>query len=162
MESIKKQNAVFAFLEEYKKAIKELQYIITDVNEVELLKIVDTITSNSECRSIQTILTHVINSGYSYCVYIQNHRNIGSKRPEQKLRLATFEYLNDLDKVLEFTNQTFSAIYDNELEEFNNSKKIITKWCQYYDIEQMMEHAIVHILRHRRQIGNFKKIIRSS
>ena len=161
MQAIKKQNAVFAFLEEYQKAIKELQYIIADVNEVELLKIVDTITSNSECRSIQTILTHVISSGYSYYMYIQNHRNIDSKRPEQKLRLTTFEYSNDLDKVLEFTNQTFSVIYDNELEEFNNSNKIITKWGQYYDIEQMMEHAIVHILRHRRQIGNFKKIIRS-
>lgn len=162
MDASKKQNAVSAFLDEYKKAINDLQNIIADVNEMELIKIADTITPNPECRSIQTVLTHVVSSGYSYCVYIQNHRNINSKRPEQKLRLSIIEYSNDLDSVLEFTNQTFSTIYDDELEEFDNSGKIATKWGQFYDIEQMMEHAIVHVLRHRRQIVNFKKIIRGS
>ncbi|MEO8768577.1 MAG: DinB family protein [Ferruginibacter sp.] len=160
MEDIKKQNAVLAFLEEYKKAINELQNIISDVNELELIEIADPLTASPECKSIQTILTHVVSSGYSYCVYIQNHRNIDSKRPEQRLRLSSFEYSNDLNQVLEFTNQTFAGIYDHELEVFNNSKKIATRWGQVYDIEQMMEHAIVHILRHRRQIQNFKKIIR--
>ena len=160
MEDIKKQNAVLAFLEEYKKAINELQIIISDVSSQELIEIVDPRTANPECRSIQTILTHVVSSGYSYCVYIQNHRNIDSKRPGQELRLSCSEYSNDLNQVLEFTNQTFSSIYDHELEMFNNSQKITTRWGQIYDIEQMMEHAIVHVLRHRRQIENFKKLIR--
>ncbi len=162
MEAIKKQNAVFAFLEEYKKAVNELQDAIADINESELLRIINTQTASPEFRSIQTILTHVVSSGYSYCVYIQNHRNINSKRPEQKLRSTSIEYSNDLDKVLEFTNEAFSNIYDNELEDFDHSNKILTKWGQYYDIEQMMEHAIVHILRHRRQIANLKKMIRSA
>ena len=89
MEDNKKQNAVLAFLEEYKKAINELQNSISDVSGLELIEIVDPLASNPECRSIQTILTHVVSSGYSYCVYIQNHRNIDSKRPEQKLRLSS-------------------------------------------------------------------------
>lgn len=40
------------------------------------------------------------------------------------------------------------------MEEFDQAKKINTKWGQQYDVEQMLEHAIVHILRHRRQIKN--------
>ena len=29
------------------------------------------------------------------------------------------------------------------------------KWRQQYDVEQLFEHAIVHVLRHRRQIERF-------
>jgi hypothetical protein len=34
---------------------------------------------------------------------------------------------------------------------------MMTSWGQLYDIEQLMEHAIVHVLRHRRQIEQYKK-----
>ena len=162
MNTTRKQNAVFAFLDEYKKAINELKFTIAELNEKEITEILDKETLNPECSSIQRILTHVISSGYSYCIYIQNHRNINSIRPEQKFRSSAKEYLNDLDNIIAFTNETFSNIYDDELEEFNGSDKIATKWGQAYDIEQMLEHSIVHILRHRRQIENFKKKIQRS
>ncbi|WP_294276359.1 hypothetical protein [uncultured Chryseobacterium sp.] len=48
----------------------------------------------------------------------------------------------------------FTRNPDITLEEFDQSKKINTLWGQQYDVEQMLEHAIVHILRHRRQIEN--------
>ena len=161
MEIIKKKNAVLALLDEYKKAVIELQNIIAAVSPAELIFVADPVTTSLECRSIQTISTHVVSSGYSYCVYIQNHRNIDSKRPEQKFRLSAEEYSRDLDELLVFAGETFFTIYDHELREHNNLKKIATGWGQFYDIEQIMEHAIVHILRHRRQIVNFIKLIRS-
>ena len=43
----------------------------------------------------------------------------------------------------------------HELEEPANDKKMLVSWGQLYDIEQLMEHAIVHILRHRRQVERF-------
>ena len=49
---------------------------------------------------------------------------------------------------------------NNELEELDNAKKIVTQWGQVFDIDQMMEHAIVHILRHRRQIEKFKILLK--
>ena len=155
MNENKRQNAVNALLAEYKKAIIELQNVIEDLDESELITIVDPLTDNPDCKSIQTILAHVVRSGYSYAVYIQNHRNVNSKRPEKTFRLSANEFKNDLDKVLQFTCDTFSTIYDDELEEFENVKKIKTLWGQFYDIEQLMEHAIVHILRHRLQIEKF-------
>jgi len=33
--------------------------------------------------------------------------------------------------------------------------KIDAPWGAHYDMEQLLEHAIVHILRHRRQIERF-------
>jgi len=62
---------------------------------------------------------------------------------------------------LKFTYETFADIQDDELEEYDNAKKMKTSWKQFYDIEQMMEHAIVHILRHRRQIERFKNLLKS-
>ncbi len=32
-----------------------------------------------------------------------------------------------------------------------------SRWKQPYDIEQMLEHAIVHILRHRRQLERWRE-----
>jgi DNA polymerase III delta prime subunit len=70
--------------------------------------------------------------------------------------LTIAEYLDDLDGVFNFTEKVLEAFNDDDLEEFDNALKIKPGWGQLYDIEQMMEHAIVHILRHRRQIEKFK------
>jgi uncharacterized damage-inducible protein DinB len=150
------QNAVSALLAEYKKAIRELQHVIQDISETDLVLVIDNETQNPDCKSIQTILSHVISSGYSYCIYIQNSKNINSMRPEKVNRTSIVEYINDLEDVLKFTNNTLATLSDNDLEEHDNTKKIITSWEQIYDIEQLMEHAIVHVLRHRRQVENFK------
>ena len=40
---------------------------------------------------------------------------------------------------------------DEEME----AVRIQSPWRVVYDLEQMLEHAIVHILRHRRQIERF-------
>ncbi|MET0759515.1 MAG: DinB family protein [Flavobacterium sp.] len=153
---ITNKNAVNALLSEYKKAIVELQNVIQNISAEDLTFIVDTKTDNPDCKSIQTVLAHVVSSGYSYGVYIRNWRNENAVRPEKTKRESVSEYITDLDNVLKFTHETFHTISDNELERFNESEKIKTSWKQVYDIEQMMEHAIVHVLRHRLQIENFK------
>ncbi|PIF62304.1 DinB family protein [Flavobacterium sp. 11] len=154
------QNAVSALLAEYQKAIIELQHVIHDISEEDLTFTVDHATTNPDCKSIQTILSHVVSSGYSYCVYIQNFKNKNTVRPEKVNRSSIADYINDLDNVLKFTQETFATIDDDALEEWDASKKIMTSWGQLYDIEQLMEHAIVHILRHRRQIETFKTTIK--
>ena len=153
---ITNKNAVSALLYEYEKAILELQSVIQNISDENLTFIVDTKTNNQDCRSIQTVLAHVVSSGYSYCVYIRNFRNEDILRPKNMNQKSASEYIFDLDNVLKFTRETFSAISDDELERFTESEKMKTSWNQVYDIEQMMEHAIVHVLRHRRQIENFK------
>jgi uncharacterized damage-inducible protein DinB len=152
----KNQNAVNAILSEYQKAILELQSVIQNISDEDLVFIIDSETDNSDCKSIQTILAHVVNSGYSYCIYIRKLKNENIDHPDELNRKSISEYIKDLNDVLKFTYDTFSTISDNDLEKFDESEKMRTSWDQLYDIEQMMEHAIVHVLRHRRQIENFK------
>src|SRR6476620_9560110 len=142
------QNAINAILSEYEKAIAELIRVIEPITNDTLTAIVDANTTNPECKSIQAILTHVVSSGYSYCIYIQQLKNKEAKRPPKFDRLSASEYIEDLKSVVKFTYDTFSNIEDHEIEVFDSNRKIKTAWGQVYDIEQMMEHAIVQILRH--------------
>ncbi len=157
MENKRKQAAVSALLGEYRKAVVELQQAIDSLSNEDLVQVVDPVTPNPECISIQAILAHVISSGYSYCVYIENSRGVESQRPPTQLRVAVTDYKDALWKALKYTEATFENIYDDELEIFAEDKKIKTSWGQSYDIEQLMEHAIVHIGRHRRQVEKFKQ-----
>ena len=155
----KHQNAVYAILQEYEKAIAELQHVIHDIPDDDLQFPIDPQTQNADCLSIQTILAHVVSSGYSYAVYIQGLKGQKAQRPEKTNRPSASGYITDLNTVIQFTRNTFADIHDSELEEFDSGKKMHTTWGQVYDIEQMMEHAIVHILRHRRQIERFKVLL---
>lgn len=151
-----RQGAVGALLDIYEQAITDLKKVIADIPDNNLLTIIDTKTSNENCRSIQTILSHVVNSGFAYAINIQNLKANKIKRPEKTYHLTIKEYFEDLNNVFLYTENVFKEIKDEELEQFDNTLKIKTGWGQWYDIEQMMEHAIVHILRHKRQIEKIK------
>lgn len=155
------RGAVIALISEHEKAILELQDVIQDITTKELTTIVDNTTKNPDCKSIQTILSHVVLAGYSYNVYVRNFRKNTAVRPELKFHKNSSDYVNDLNNLICYTEETFTSIEDSDLERHQNEEKILTNWKQYYDIEQLMEHAIVHVLRHRRQIQNFLRIIRN-
>ncbi len=157
MEEKSNKNAVETLLSEYRNVIIAFQKVISTISYANLTTVVDTTTSNSDCQSIQSIITHVVSSGYSYAGYIRKKINISDNRPGKLTRMSITEYHNDLENLKVYTQETFKTIEDNDLEEFDEEKKIQTSWGQVYDIEQMMEHAVVHVLRHRRQIEKFKK-----
>jgi uncharacterized damage-inducible protein DinB len=152
-----KRSAVEALLSEYRNVVIALQKVIANVSYANLTTVVDSTTNDANCQSIQTILTHVVSSGYSYAGYIRKLKKITDNRPGKVSKMSAAEYLTDLEDLITYTVATFETITDNELEEFDEDKKIKTSWGQVYDIEQMMEHAVVHVLRHRRQIEKFKK-----
>ncbi len=154
-----RQGAVGALLDIYEKAISDLKNIIGDLSDNSLTVITDKQTTDENCRSIQTILSHVVNSGFGYATSIHNLKGHNIRKPDKTFHLTVAEYLEDLTNVFLFTENVFKEIKDDELEQFDNSLKIKTSWGQWYDIEQMTEHAIVHILRHKRQI---EKIIKFS
>ena len=151
--------AAGALLDEYERAINELREVLGTITAVQLTAIADAAATNPDCISIQTVLAHVVRSGYSYAVYILNHLGIEATRPERVLRDTAAGYQQDLDHVFAFTLETFKNVQEQDLEQPDNAKKIQTSWDQIYDIEQLMEHAIVHILRHRRQVERFIQII---
>ena len=148
-----------ALLDEYQRALKELQEVVSGLSGEDLATILDDRTSDEDCRSIGNILTHVVHSGYGYSTSIHNRGGDRKQRPDKIFHTNLMEYLHDLSNMFSFTEQVFEHVSENELEQLDESRKIKTSWNQFYDIEQLMEHAIVHILRHRRQIEKFKIVL---
>ncbi|GIQ57990.1 hypothetical protein Flavo103_11260 [Flavobacterium collinsii] len=148
--------AVGALLDIYEQTILDLIDVIKSIPDDALTIIIDETTTSEDCKSIQNILSHVVSSGYSYAISIHNLKGHNMQRPDKIFHVTIAEYLKDLTNVILFTESVFREIKDDELEQFDDSLKIKTGWGQLYDIEQITEHAIVHILRHKRQIEKIK------
>ncbi len=56
--------------------------------------------------------------------------------------------------MLAYTAETLEGRWQMPYEEIS-STFIKAGWGPTYDVEQLLEHAIVHVLRHRRQIEKF-------
>jgi len=153
MKKIYRNGAIGAMMDEYERAIIELKSILQNISAEEFVIIRDLKTQNEDCRSIQTIVNHVIRSGYFYAGNIRKKFAM----PEIELTKANFnhdETANELDNLVEYTAQTLEnhwTMPDAEiLATFIESNLEFTE-----NLEQVLEHAIVHVLRHRRQVEKF-------
>lgn len=140
-------------MDEYERAAAELEYLIRQIPEDDFVRIVDSQTKDDDCRSVQTIMSHVVRAGYGYADYIREQFSIASTRPQPKL-LAREESLEQLDATLRYTVQTLEGRWEMSDEEMS-ATTINSRWGAVYNVEGLLEHAIVHILRHRRQIEKF-------
>lgn len=147
--------AIGALLDEYEKAVNELKDLISTISVEELSTIVDEETEDKDCRSIQTILGHVVRAGYGYVIEIRNF--LGEDiAPKTSILLPDNQaFQKALDEMFAYNVALFESYPDVPLEVYDSDKKIKARWGQKYDVEQLFEHAIVHILRHRRQIERF-------
>jgi hypothetical protein len=161
MKKIYRTGAIGALLDEYERAIDDLKFVLIDVSDKDLATIVDAQTTDEDCRSIQTIMGHVVRSGYGYAIYIYRHLGEDFDFRTTVLRATSEEYCDDLDAAFQFNVELFDKYPNLNLEELDNEKKILTRWGQVFDYDQLLEHAIVHILRHRRQIERFKIMLKS-
>jgi hypothetical protein len=148
-----RKGAIGALMDEYERAAEELKILVEKIYEPNFIKIVDSETKDDDCRSVQTIISHVINSGYGYANYIREWFTIPQHSPARRLYQQN-EFSAELDKMLIYTIETLQdkwELPDNKIMKV----KIISRYGPQYDLEQILEHAIVHILRHRRQIEKF-------
>lgn len=147
--------ALGALLDEYEKALGELIRLIQPLDEATLTKIVDPHTTDPDCHSVQTVLAHVVRSGFCYAIDIRRKQGEPMEFVERIYRTSAAEFVTDLEKMFRFTEQVFKDYPNVQLETNTPEEKILTSWGQLYDVEQWLEHAILHILRHRRQIERF-------
>lgn len=147
--------ATGALLGEYLRALRELIRLIEPLDPATLTVVVDPDTSDEDCRSIQTVLAHVVRSGFCYAMDIRKKQGEQWEFPARVFRNNAAEFVADLERMFRFTEQVFRDYPDLPLESFAPAEKMLVSWGQIYDVEQLMEHAIVHILRHRRQIERF-------
>ena len=149
-----RNGALGALMDEYERASSELARLVEQIPDDDFTLIVDSQTKDEDCRSIQTIMSHVVRAGYGYADYIREQLSIASTRPQPKL-LSRRESLEQLEAALRYTEQTLEGRWEMSAEEISGIV-IKSRWGAVYDAEGLLEHAIVHILRHRRQIERFR------
>lgn len=148
-----RKGGIGALMDEYERAANEFKNLVGKISESDFVRIFDADTKDDDCRSVQTIVSHVTNSGYGYANYIRDWYSIPKNSPERRL-LSQTEFPAEFDKLLLYTSETLQdkcEYSDDEIQKV----KLIVRWGSQYDLEQLLEHAIVHILRHRRQIEKF-------
>lgn len=146
-------------MDEYERAAGELKRVLAQTSEENFNRIVDTETKDEHCRSIQTIMTHVVGAGYGYADSIRKAISMPSARPKETFRdtlvpVQHREAAAKLDAMLAYTAQTLEGRWEMTDEEIERMT-LKTSWGATYHLEQLLEHAIVHILRHRRQVERF-------
>jgi uncharacterized damage-inducible protein DinB len=149
--------ATGSILDEYERAIEELKTVVRNVSGERYTQIADAETQNKDCRSIETIMNHVVVAGHFYIKYIRESLSMETC-PVQKKNFSQEEIAGEIDQVIAQTVAIFDGHWD-EMNEKMNTVYIDAGWGVRYNIDQMLEHAIVHILRHRRQIEKFILIL---
>ncbi len=149
--------AIGALLDTYSKVIDELKETLASVDDEMLVKIIDHQTEDKDCQSIQTIMAHVVNSAYGYAIYIQRNIKEEATNSTRNLRPNAQQYAKDLDAAFQYTEKVLQtvALKGVPIETTDPAAKITTSWSQTFDIDQLMEHAVMHIMRHHRQIEKF-------
>lgn len=148
-----RKGGIGALMDEYERAASELKLLVEHIPDNQFIQIVDTETKDENCRSIQTIMSHVVRAGYGYANYIRNSFSIGSTSSATE-PLSREVAITELEAMLDYTAQTLDGKWEMTDEEIDGIR-IHSRWGVEYTLEQWLEHAIVHILRHRRQIERF-------
>jgi uncharacterized damage-inducible protein DinB len=148
-----RKGAIGALMDEYERAAWEIRDLIERISEEDFVRIVDSETKDENCRSVQTIMSHVVRAGYGYANYIRKEFSAGCEPLSERL-LAHNEMPEQIDAMLRYTVETLEGHWEMSEEEIS-AMAMKTRWGVTYDLEQLLEHAIVHILRHRRQIEKF-------
>lgn len=150
-----RKGGIGALMDEYERAALELKSLVESVSEDDYTRIADAETKDADCHSIQTMMNHVVHTGYGYANAIRRyysipHEPLGKERPQiEKSAIG-----EEIDKVLAYTEETLDGKWEMSYEEM--SKVIIYRHTDISeDLEQLLEHAVMHILRHRRQAEKF-------
>ena len=147
---------VGAMMDEYERAMKDLSDLVATIEEPEFSKIIDPDTQDENGRSIQAVLHHVVRAGYGYATAIRNATGDPSERPNPPAPTPG-DIQNHMREMMAFTEATLEdkwTLTDPEIMKIT----VDAPWGVTYDMEQLLEHAIVHVLRHRRQIEKLRAV----
>jgi len=148
-----RKGAIGALMDEYERAASDLKSLVENITDSDFKKIVDPDTKDDDCRSVQTIISHVTNSGYGYANYIRDWFSVPKNSPKRRL-LSQQDFPIEFEKMLAYTSETLEGKWEYSDEQVMKLKANV-HWGPQYNLEQLLEHAIVHILRHRRQMEKF-------
>ncbi len=111
-------------------------------------------SSDPDCTSIRAVCAHVIGAAYRHADYIRTALDLpceGFPRFDPALLIEPADVRSHLAEGTRYVEETLGTLHTTP-EEMVAAMTFRVRWGPIYDPEMMMEHAIVHLLRHRRQI----------
>ncbi len=148
MKKTYRKGAIGALTDEYEKALEELKALLLQISEDKFIKRCNP-EADTDFQSVKNVVLHIIRSGYVYANHIRIRFGNTYVVPEIEIS-KTNQGIFELDQMLTYTVATFEDKWLLTDEELLNTL-IKTSWTTY-DLEALIEHAIVHVLRHRLQI----------
>ncbi len=150
-----RKGGVGALMDEYERAAFELKALVVGVSKADYERIADPETKDADCHSIKTIMNHVVHAGYGYANGVRRkismpHEPLGTERRQ----ISQAEIGDEIDKVLAYMAETLDGMWEMSYAELD---KFIIEQKEGFseNLEQLLEHAVLHVLRHRRQIEKF-------
>lgn len=151
MKHLKKTSIAESLLNEYEISIELLKDTIGKVRNEQLNEVIFTESDDKEFESIQSILSHVVFWGYYYIRMIEIDKGLSDSKWNKRVSFETIpEYVKEIDNMYKVSYDFLIKLTDKEMLEGN------PKFC---DIEGLIEHAIVHVYRHKSQIERFVDLI---
>ena len=150
---MERNRTLLALMDEYRRAAVDYKQLLANMSQADYSVVRDTKTTDPDCRSVQTVTEHLVFSGYTYAGYI-NKANGQDPLIFRSDITDPQQAIEEIDRMLDHTEAAFNGMWhqtDEQLMQYS----FATTWQVTYDLEQLMEHAIVHILRHRRQVEGF-------
>ena len=141
-------------MDEYERAAWELRDLIGRISAADFERVVDAETEDESCRSVQSIMAHVVAAGYGYANYLRPFFDLPTEATPPREVFSHAEAAQKIDRMLEYTVETLDGRWEMSDDEID-AVTFTTRWGNVFNMEQILEHAIVHILRHRRQIEKF-------
>jgi len=145
--------ALGAMMDEYERAIRELNQLLGPLRQEEYLQVRDADSLDENSRTIQSVVKHVVQAGYAYIHYLRKALGMSFEKPDYQVE-TPLEAVRELENLASRTADTFDGKWLMSFEDMA-ALQFQVRWGPIYNLEQLLEHAIVHVLRHRRQVERF-------
>lgn len=109
--------------------------------------------SDLNYKSLKSLLLHVLKWAETYMNWMVENLNLDYSSISEipKIENITKEADEYIDQLLDWWGKPLSQV---DRKEFHN-KTFLTPWKANYSIEEMLEHAVMHPIRHREQLQNY-------
>ena len=145
-----RQGPIVALMDEYERAVGVLVRVLDGLSVESYERECNPAGAGEGLGSIRAIVGHVAGAGFGYSEMLRiawDLPRIDRPRGDCPLEQAPAR----LRAMLDHMTLTLDGRWELTEAE-SDAMQIRSRWGPVYDFEQLFEHAIVHILRHRRQI----------
>ena len=114
-------------------------------------------SDDPDTASIQMISAHVVGAAHRYSDYIRQARGmpfVDRYLADPAALPAPSSVRPALAASMQYTEESLEGWYEDPSPA--EAVKFEVRWGPTYDPEMILEHAVVHLLRHRRQIERWK------